>query len=193
MRTRVAGATAVQAAVRASMTRPATITLCYGLGGPKVDRSIAGLRAPGDRDGRINVAARHWRGQDTRFSTCAVIPSRPKCRRESPHFWSFTQPRFDRIPLDVADNPLQFLGVTNDPVVRLWLPERTASTQQPIAFLRRVSLDRVHDALARRSISLSTAISRRIDDDVAVARHDHVCHHAISHPVPVPKTRLNNP
>jgi len=70
MRTRVAGATAVQAAVRASMTRPATITLCYGLGGPKVDRSIAGLRAPGDRDGRINVAARHWRGQDTRFSTC---------------------------------------------------------------------------------------------------------------------------
>ena len=71
MRTRVAGATAVQAAVRASMTRPATITLCYGLGGPKVDRSIAGLRAPGDRDGRINVAARHWRGQDTRFPTCA--------------------------------------------------------------------------------------------------------------------------
>jgi len=80
MRTRVAGATAVQAAVRASMTRPATITLCYGLGGPKVDRSIAGLRAPGDRDGRINVAARHWRGQDTRLPTCAVLHRRlPTC------------------------------------------------------------------------------------------------------------------
>jgi hypothetical protein len=38
--------------------------------GPAFKAKVALAAAKGDRDGRINLAARHWRGQDTRLVTC---------------------------------------------------------------------------------------------------------------------------
>jgi hypothetical protein len=97
--------------------------------------------------------------------------------RERPFVGLGSQTRFYRVPLDVRNDTVEFLFITDEVLEGFVLPERAGSTRQSVARQGGMRLESVHDPLARR-VPRAGVTQRfnprreRLKDPMEMTRHD---------------------